>query len=231
MESLNEMKEDIRAMQQKLEPIIFELLNFVELDEQDQMSRDFSRLKKDIKRTFTLLRKQVKEVNTINQQEMTASEPDSEKTIVHDDNIMPHQQQQPRLNFVFDNSFTEQTHSFNSASAPTGSSFAVSSSCTAPGGATYNGHTTSSFSRSSTAPFSTSQSSFVSFPVVYPSTIVTSLCQNYTNPSNPSTFSSFSQPIVSQMPQFSEQSVSMSTCFQKSVPKLNADHFNGDPLS
>ena len=53
LESLNEMKKDTRAMQQKLEPIIFELLNFVELDEQDQMSRDFSRLKIDIKRTFT----------------------------------------------------------------------------------------------------------------------------------------------------------------------------------
>ena len=120
------------------EPIIFELLSFVELDEQDQMSRDFSRLKIDIKRTFTLLRKQVKEVNTRNQQEMSASEPDSKKTIVHDDNIMPHQQQQPRLNFVFDDSVTEQTHSFNSASAPAGSSFAVSSSCTATGGSTYN---------------------------------------------------------------------------------------------
>ena len=33
------------------------------------------------------------------------------------------------------------------------------------------------------------------------------------------------------MPQFSGQSVSMSTCLQESVPKLNADHFNGDPLS
>ena len=92
LEKLNEMKEDIRAMQQRLDPIIFELLNFVELDEQDQMSRDFSRLKIDIKRTFTLLRKQLKEVNTRNQKEMTASEPDSKKTIVHDDNIMPRQQ-------------------------------------------------------------------------------------------------------------------------------------------
>ena len=107
LESLNEMREDIRAMQQKLQPIIFELLNFVELDEQDQMSRDFNRLKIDIKRTFTLLRKQVKEVNTRNQQEMTASEPNSKKTIVHDDNIMPNQQQQPRLNFVFDDSVIE----------------------------------------------------------------------------------------------------------------------------
>ena len=104
LESLNEMKEDIRAMQQKLETIIFELLNFVELDEQDQMSRDFSRLKIDIKRTFTLLREQVKEVNTRNQQEMTASDPDSKKTIVYDDNIMPHQQQQPGLNFFCDDS-------------------------------------------------------------------------------------------------------------------------------
>ena len=192
LESLNEMKEDIRAMQQRLEPKIFELLNLVELDEQDQMSRDFSRLKMVIKRTFTLLRKQLKKVNTRNQQEMTASETDSKKTIVHDYNIMPHQQQQPRLNFVFDDSVTKQTHSFNSALAPAGGSFAVSSSFTAPGGSTYNGHTTSSFLRSSTAPCSTSQPSFVSVRVGYSSTNVTSLCQNYLNPSNPSTFSSFS---------------------------------------
>ena len=143
LECLNEMKEDRRVMQQRLEPIIFELLNFVELDEQDQMSRDSSRLKIDIKRTFTLLRKQVKEVNTRNQQETTASEPEPTKNIVHDDNIMPHKQQQPRLNFVFDESVTEQTHLYNSASAPAGSSFAVCSSFTAPGGSTYNGHTTS----------------------------------------------------------------------------------------
>ena len=230
LESLNEMKEDIRAMQQRLEPIIFDLLNFLELDEHDQMSRDFSRLKIDIKRTFTLLRK-VKEVNTRNQQEKTASEPDPKKSIVHDDKIMPHQHQQPRLNFVFDDSVTEQTHLFNCASATAGSSFAVSSSSTAPDGSIYNGHTTSSFLRSSTAPCSTPQPAFLSVPVGYPSTNVTSLCQNHLNPSNPPTFSSFSQTIVSQMPQFSGQSVSTSTCFQKSVPKLNADHFNGDALS
>ena len=146
LESLNETTEDIRAMQQRLEPIIIlELLNFVELDEQDQISRDFSRLKIDIKRDFTLLRKQVKEVNTRNQQETTATEPDPKKNIIHDDSIRPHQQQQPRLNFVLDDSVIEQTHLFNSASAPAGSFFAVSSSFTAPGGSTYNGHTTFSF--------------------------------------------------------------------------------------
>ena len=230
LESLNETTEDTRAMQQRLEPIILELLNFVELDEQDRMFRDFGRLKIDIKRTFTLLRKQVKEVNTRNQQE-TASEPDPKKNIIHDDNIRPHQQQQPRLNFVFDDSITEQTQLFNSASAPAGSSFAVDSSFTAPGGYTYIGHTTSSFLRSSTASCSTFQQSSSSAPVEYPSTKVTSLSQNYLNTPNPPTFSSFSQPIVSQIPQFSGASVSMSTCFQKSVPKMNADLFNGDPLS
>ena len=136
LESLNEMKEDIRPMQQRLEPIIFELLNFVDFDEQDQMSRKFSRLKRDIKRTFTLYRKQVKEVNTRNQQETTASEPDPTKSIVHDDKIVPHQPQQPRLNFVFNDSVSEQNHLFISASAPAGSSFAVSSSITASGGST-----------------------------------------------------------------------------------------------
>ena len=79
LESLNERTEDIRAMQQRLEPIILELLNFVELDEQDRMSRDSSRLKIDIERTFTLLRKQVKNVNRRNQQETTASDPDPRK--------------------------------------------------------------------------------------------------------------------------------------------------------
>ena len=97
LESLNETTEDIRAMQQRLEPIILEL-NFVELDEQDRMSRDLSQLKIDIKRTFTLLKKQVKEVNTRNQQETTASEPDPKKSTIHEDNIRPHQRQQPRLN-------------------------------------------------------------------------------------------------------------------------------------
>ena len=75
LESWNETTEDIRAMQQRLESIILGLLNFVELDEQDRMSRDFSRLKIDIEKTFTLLRKQVKKVNTRNQQETTASDP------------------------------------------------------------------------------------------------------------------------------------------------------------
>ena len=140
---------------------------------------------------------------------------------------MPHQHQQPRLNFVFDDSVTEQTHLFNSASAPAGSSFAVSSSSTSPDGSTYNGHTTSSFLTLSTAPCSTSQPSFASVPVGYPSTNVTSFWQNHLNPSNPRTFSSFSQTIVSHIPQFAGQSVSMST----SVPKLNADNFKGDPLS
>ena len=56
VESLKETTEDIRAMQQRLEPIILELLNFVELDEPDRMSGDYSRLKIDIKRTFTLLK-------------------------------------------------------------------------------------------------------------------------------------------------------------------------------
>ena len=41
LESLNETTEDIRATQQRLEPIILELLIFVELDEQDRMSRDY----------------------------------------------------------------------------------------------------------------------------------------------------------------------------------------------
>ena len=68
LENLNETTEDIGAMQQRLEPIVLELLSFVELGEQDRMSRDFSRLKIDIKRTFTLLRKQIKEVKPRNQQ-------------------------------------------------------------------------------------------------------------------------------------------------------------------
>ena len=231
LESLNETTEDIRAMQQRLEPIFLELLNSVELEEQNRMSRDFSRLRIEINRTVTLLRKQVKEVNTRNQQEKTTSEPDPKKSIIHDDNIRPQQQQQPHPNFVFDDSVIEQTQLFNSASAPAGNSCAIKASFTAPDGSTYNGQTMSSFLRSSTAPCSTSQPSSTSAPVGYPSTNVTYLSQNYLNTANRPTFSSFSQPIVSQMPQFFGQSVSMSTCFHKSVPKLNADHFNGDPLS
>ena len=73
LESLNKTTEDIRAMQQRLETIILELV--------------------------TLLRKQGKEVNTRNQQEITASEPDPKKNIIHDDNIISNQQQQPSVNF------------------------------------------------------------------------------------------------------------------------------------
>ena len=198
LEILNETTEDKRAIQQRVEPIILELLNVVELDEQDRMSRHFSRLKMDIKRTFTLLRKHVKEVNKRNQQETTASDADPEKNVIYDDNIMPNQQQQPRLNFVFDDSVTEQTQLFNSVFAPAGSSFDVNLGFTAPDGLTYNGHTTSSsFLRSSTAPCSTSKTSSVSVSVGYPSTYVTSLRQNYLNTSNQLTISSFSQPIVS----------------------------------
>ena len=110
-------------MQQRLEPIILKLLNFIELDEQDWMSRDFSRLKIELKRTFTLLRKQVKELNTRKQQENTSSEQDPKKSITHDDNIRPHQQQQPRLNFVLLR--YRKNSILDSASAPAGSSFAV----------------------------------------------------------------------------------------------------------
>ena len=123
-------------MQQRLEPIILELLNFVKFDEKDRLFRDFSRLKLDKKRTFTLLLKQVNEVNTRNHHETTALEPDPKKNIIHDDHIWPQPQQQLRLNFVFDDSVIEQTQLFNSATVPAGSSFAVSSSFTAPGGST-----------------------------------------------------------------------------------------------
>ena len=61
LECLNETTEEITAMQRRLERTILELLNLVEPEEQDRMSRDFSRFKVDIKQTFTLLRKQ--EVN------------------------------------------------------------------------------------------------------------------------------------------------------------------------
>ena len=47
-------------MQQKLEPVVIDLIIGLEPDEQDIMSREHSRLKIDIKRTLTLFRKHVK---------------------------------------------------------------------------------------------------------------------------------------------------------------------------
>ena len=121
-------------MQQRLKPIILESINFVELDEQDRMPR-LQSAKNRHKKDFHAVKKTSWKVNTRNHQETTASEPDHKKSILHDDNIMPHQQQ-PRLNFVFDDFVTAQTRLFNSASAPAASSFAISSSFTAAGGST-----------------------------------------------------------------------------------------------
>ena len=57
IETLEETINEIREMQQKLEPVVIDLISGLEPDEQDIMSREHSRLKMDIKRTLTLFRK------------------------------------------------------------------------------------------------------------------------------------------------------------------------------
>ena len=77
------------------------------------------------------------------------------------------------------------------------------------------------------APCSVSQQSFSSYPCGFPSIDSNSLGQNSSFPIKKSSFSKIPNTSVTQMPFASIQNVSMSTCFQKSVPKSHADHFDG----
>ena len=63
VETLEETINEIREMQQKLEPVVLDLISGLEPDEQYIMSRERSRLKIDIKRTLTLFQKHVEEKN------------------------------------------------------------------------------------------------------------------------------------------------------------------------
>ena len=61
IETLEETANEIREIQQKLEPVFIDLISGLEPDEQDIMSREHSRLKIEIKQTLTLFRKHAKE--------------------------------------------------------------------------------------------------------------------------------------------------------------------------
>ena len=54
IETLEETVNEIREIQQKLEPVVIDQISGLETDEQDIMSREQSHLKIDIKRTLTL---------------------------------------------------------------------------------------------------------------------------------------------------------------------------------
>ena len=68
IKTLEETVIEIREMQQKHEPVLFDLISDLEPDEQDIMSREHSRLKINIKRTLTLFQKHIKEKKTPLQQ-------------------------------------------------------------------------------------------------------------------------------------------------------------------
>ena len=61
IETIEETVNEIEEMQQKLEPVVLDLISGLEPDEQDIMSREHSRLETDIKLTLTLFRKHVKQ--------------------------------------------------------------------------------------------------------------------------------------------------------------------------
>ena len=94
IETLEETVIEISEMQQMLEPIVIDLISGLELDEQDIMSREYSRLKMDVKRTLTLFRKHVKEKKTALQQTSSFSSHDNIET---PKNTLSHSQQRRTL--------------------------------------------------------------------------------------------------------------------------------------
>ena len=203
IETLEETVIEIREMQQKLEPVVIDLISGLEPDEQDIMSREHTRLKIDIKRTLTLFRKHVKE------------------NIETHDNTLPHLKQRP-TRFVFDDTLSIDRTTQNNTSAPAENCRFVSYGYTAPGGTTLpvnNTSFTSNF-KISAAPCCAPQQSFSTFPFRFP-TDSNSLGQNNFFPLTQSNFSNIPNTSVKQTPFASSHNVSMSTCFQKSVPKLH----------
>ena len=147
------------------------------------------------------------------------------------DNTLPHLKQRP-THFAFDDTLSIYRITQNNTSAHAENSRFVSYGYTAPGGTTLpvnNTSFTSNF-KISAAPCSAPQQSFSTFPFGFQPDS-NSLGQNNSFPLTQSNFSYIPDTSVTQTPFASSHNVSMSTCFQKSVPKLHADHFDGDPLS
>ena len=233
IETLEETVNEIREMQQKLEPVVIDLISGLEPDEQDIMSRKHSRLKIEIKQTLTLFRKHVKETKRPLQQTSSGglSLNSNENNEKHE-NTLSHLQQR-RTHFIFDDTLSTDHTTQSNTSAPAAISRFVSYGYTAPGGTTLPVNNTSFTSncKMSAAPCSASQQSFSTFPRGFTSTDSNSLGQNNSFPLTQPSFSNIPNTSVTQMPFAPIHSASMSTCFQKSVPKLHANHFDGDPIS
>ena len=178
-------------MQQKLEPVLIDLISGLE---PDIMSREHSRLKKDINLTLTLFRKHVKEKKTAHQQTTSLS---SNENIETHENTLSHLQQR-RTQFVFDNTLSTDHTIQNNTSAPAENSLFVSYGYIAPGGTTLpvNNTSFSSSFKISAAPCSASQQSFSSFHCGFPSADSNSVGQNN---SFPITQSSFSNVLTHQL--------------------------------
>ena len=164
-----------------------------------------SHLKIDIKQILTLFRKHIEVKKTPLQQSSSGgSSLNSNGNIKTHDNTLSHLQQRC-THFVFDDTLSTDPTTQSNTSAPAANSRFVSYGYTAPGGTTLPANNTSFTSnfKKSAAPFPLTQPSFSNIP----------------------------NTSVTQMPFASILKVSMSTSFQKFVPKLHADHFDGDPIS
>ena len=219
IETLEETVNEIREMQQKLEPVVIDLISGLEPDEQDIMSREHSCLKIDIKRTLILLQKHGRRKKTPLQQTSSGGlSLNSNENIETHDNTLPHLKQPP-TNFVFDDNLSIDRTIQNNTSEPTENSRFFSYGYTAPGGTTLPVNNTSftSIFKISAAPCSAPQQSFSTFPFGFP-TDSNSLGQNKSFPLTQSNFSNIPNTSVTHTPFASSHNVSMSTCFQKSVP-------------
>ena len=156
---------EIKEMQQRLEAVVIDLISGLEPDEQDNMSREHSRLKIDIKQTLTLFRKLVKEKKKPLQQ--TSSDGlslNSIENIETHDNTLSYLQQR-RTHFVFDDTLSTDPTNQSNTSAPAANLRFVTYGCTAPGGSTLpvNNISLTSNLKISAAPCSASQQSFSIF--------------------------------------------------------------------
>ena len=233
IETLEETVNEIKEMQQKLEPVVTDIISGLKPGEQDIMSRVQSRLNIDIKQTLTLFRQHVKEKRTPLQHTSSCGLfLNSNEIIETNDNTLSHLQQR-RTHFVFDDTLSTDPTTQSNTSAPAANSRFVSYGYTAPGGSTLPVNSTSFTSnfKISAAPCSASQQSFSIFPFGFPSTDSNSFGQNNSFALTQPSFSNIPNTSVTQMPFASIHNVSMSACFQKSVPKLHADHFDGGPIS
>ena len=106
IETLEETVNENREMQQKLEPVVIDLISGLEPDEQDIMSREHSRLKIEIKQTLTLFQKHVKEKKRPLQQTSSGGlSLNSNENIETYDNTLSHLQQR-RTHFGFDDTLS-----------------------------------------------------------------------------------------------------------------------------